>query len=137
MTLTSARLVGPSAQPCHVAAADIAGIITGLERAIAQAAYLVLGRPRKRTGRHAQAIEEASRLTFVGVEPGSVIEVLRLPEVGEIDGAGLPFTVSHLSTQAFRRVLSTIQDQRISTTSIWPLRLATWLPSWESASGTS
>ena len=75
-----AHLEGAEAEAGRIAAADVARIIIGLERAIASAAYLVLRRPRRGAGRHAQAIESAARLRFVGIESGSFVEILALPE---------------------------------------------------------
>jgi hypothetical protein len=105
-----AHLEGVDAEPGRVAAADVARIITGLERAIACAAYLVLKKQRRGTGRHQQVIESASRLTFVGVERGSFVELLELPDVGEPSDDELPISVAALSSQAFDRVLTAIND---------------------------
>ena len=103
-----ARLEGADATLGRVPAADVARIIINLERAIASAAYLVLGRPRRGTGRHSQAIESAARLRFVGVEHGSLIELLALPEVAEPSDEELPIPVADLSSQAFERLLAAI-----------------------------
>src|SRR2546426_7366735 len=83
-------------------------MILGLERAIARAAYLVLGKSRRGTGRHAQAIESAARLRFVGVERGSFVELLALPDASEPSDEELPIPVADLSSQAFGRVLDAI-----------------------------
>jgi hypothetical protein len=107
MTVVRARLEGGDAELGRVAASDIARLILGLERALAGAAYVVLGESRRGTGRHRQAIENASRLRFVGVESGSVVGVLALPEADSVD-AEFPFPVPHLSDLAFERVLDTI-----------------------------
>ncbi|MCM4081922.1 hypothetical protein [Paractinoplanes hotanensis] len=104
-----AKLEGPDAEPGRVAAADVARIILGLERAIARAAYLVLGRPRRgTTGRHNQAIESASRLRFIGVEAGSFVELLGLPDSAEPSDEELPIPVADLSFMAFSRLLDVI-----------------------------
>jgi hypothetical protein len=105
-----AQLEGANAEPGQVAAADVARIILGLERAIARAAYLVLGKSRRGTGRHAQAIESAARLRFVGVERGSFVELLALPEAGESSDDELPIPIADLSSQAFDRLLDTISE---------------------------
>jgi CRISPR/Cas system endoribonuclease Cas6 (RAMP superfamily) len=74
MRIVRAQLDGMDAEPGRVAAADVARIILGLERAIARAAYLVLERARRGvTGRHSLAIESAARLRFVGVDRGSFV----------------------------------------------------------------
>jgi len=107
-----AQLEGPDAEPGRVAAADVARIILGLERAIARAAYLVLGRPRRgTTGRHSQAIESAARLRFVGSQSGSFIGVLALPDSVDPSDEELPISVADLSSMAFSRLLDAITSQ--------------------------
>src|SRR5215470_14888461 len=106
-----AHLEGAEAEPGRIAAADVARIIIGLERAIASAAYLVLRRPRRGAGRHAQAIESAARLRFVGVETGSFVEVLALPDVSEAADGELPIRVADLSSQALDRLLDMIEER--------------------------
>jgi hypothetical protein len=109
MRIVRARLEGVDAVPGRVAAADVARLILGLERAIARAAYLVLGRQRRRaTGRHTQAIESAARLRFVGVESGSFVELLALPDTAEPSDEELPVSVADLSAMAFDRLLDEI-----------------------------
>jgi hypothetical protein len=103
-----AQLEGSEAELGRVAAADVARIILGLERAIARAAYLVLGKSRRRTGRHSQAIESAARLRFIGVERGSFVELLALPDSAEPTDDELPISVADLSAQAFGRLLEVI-----------------------------
>jgi hypothetical protein len=112
-----AQLEGADAEPGRVHAADVARIIIGLERAIARAAYVVLGRPRRATGRHSQAIESAARLRFVGIEPGSFVELLALPEMADPSDEELPITVADLSSQAFERLLAAVagDDPEVDT----------------------
>lgn len=107
-----ARLEGPDAEPGRVAAADVARIILGLERAIARAAYLVLGRPRRSTtGRHSQAVESAARLRFIGSEPGSFVGLLGLPDTADPSDEELPISVADLSSLAFGRLLDIITSE--------------------------
>src|SRR4051812_7217635 len=109
MRVVRAQLEGTDAEPGRVAAADVARMILGLERAIARAAYLVLGKARRgATGRHHQVIESAARLRFVGVEKGSFIEVLALPDTAEPSDEELPISVADLSSLAFSRLLEVI-----------------------------
>jgi hypothetical protein len=109
MRIIRAQLVGVDAEPGRVAAADVARIILGLERAIARAAYLVLGKPRRgTTGRHSQAIESAARLRFVDVESGSFVQLLALPDSAESSDESLPISVADLSVMAFGRLLDAI-----------------------------
>ena len=107
-----AQLEGPDAEPGRVAAADVARIILGLERAIARAAYLVLGRPRRSTtGRHSQAVESAARLRFIGSERGSFVELLGLPDTADPSDEELPIPVADLSSAAFSRLLDIITSE--------------------------
>ena len=110
MRIVRAQLQGVDAEPGRVAAADVARIILGLERAIARAAYLVLGKARRGTGRHRQAIESAARLRFVGVENGSFVEILALPEAPEPSDEELDISTADLSSLAFVRLLDAINS---------------------------
>lgn len=110
MAVVRARLDGADAELGRVPAADIARLILGLERAIAHAAYVVLGESRRGTGRHRQAIENASRLRFVAVERGSVVGLLALPDADPSDDE-LPVPVPHLGFLAFQRVLDVIGEE--------------------------
>lgn len=104
------RLTGAEARPGQIAAADVARMIIGLERAIARAAYLALGRPRlAATGRHTAAVEAASRLRFVGTQAGSFVGLLALPDSGLLDSDGLDLQVEDLSRRAFDRLVAFIQ----------------------------
>jgi hypothetical protein len=108
MRIVRAQLEGVDAEPGRVAAADVARIILGLERAIARAAYLVLGKARRGTGRHRQAIESAARLRFVGVERGSFVELLALPDAAEPSDEEFAISAADLSSLAFGRLLDAI-----------------------------
>ncbi len=109
MRIVRAQLEGDDAEPGRVAAADVARIILGLERAIARAAYLVLGKARRATtGRHNQTIESAAKLRFVGVAKGSFVGVLALPDTTEPSNEELPIPVADLSLMAFDRLLDVI-----------------------------
>lgn len=72
-------LHGPEALPGQIRAADIAKVITGVERAIARGCGHVLGRRVKATGRWGVVIEEAVDLRFVSYEPGSFVHVFDIP----------------------------------------------------------
>lgn len=107
-----AQLDGPDAEPGRIPASDVARLILGLERAIARAAYLVLGQRWRGTGRHRQAIENAARLRFIGVESGSFVELLALPETNAPTEDELPVSVADLGSLAFDRLLDALgRDQ--------------------------
>ncbi len=104
-----AEVDGPDARLGHVPAADIARLIIGLERALARAAYVALGTTRgPQSGRHRLAIEQASRLRFLGVEAGSVIGLLALPDLNEPDPDSLPIAANDLSGAALAVVMRAI-----------------------------
>ncbi|HVQ96228.1 MAG TPA: hypothetical protein VMU51_34740 [Mycobacteriales bacterium] len=108
-TIIRAAIEGTEAEPGHIAAADVARLITGLERAIARAAYVALGRQRRAVaGRHNTAVERASRLRFVGVERGSFVELLALPDASEPGDDELPITVEALGNAAFDQLLAAL-----------------------------
>lgn len=110
--IVQARLVGTDAEPGQVAATDVAAILIGLQAALRRAARLVLGRARPGDkARHARAAEDATRLRFVGIEPGSVLTKLALPDSVSADSDGLPVSVEDLGWQALDKVLSTIVDE--------------------------
>ncbi|HST48062.1 hypothetical protein [Jatrophihabitans sp.] len=102
-----ATLRGSEAALGTVRASDIARLITGLESAVAAAAYAALGKPRKgSTGRHRAAIEAASRLRFQNIESGSVVAVLRLPRLAETTDDTLNVEVDDLAGAAFDRIVA-------------------------------
>jgi hypothetical protein len=102
-----ATLRGSEATLGVVRASDVARLITGLESAVAAAAYAALGKPRRAsTGRHRAAIEAASQLHFQNVEPGSVVAVLRLPQLAEVTDDAFDIEVDDLAGAAFDRLVA-------------------------------
>ncbi len=102
-----ATLRGEEAELGLVRARDVARVITGLESAMAAAAYAALGKPRRSvTGRHRAAIETSSRLTFHAVSPGSVVAVLALPNVADVPDDVLDVGVDDLAGAAFDRLVA-------------------------------
>jgi hypothetical protein len=102
-----ATLRGSDATLGVVRASDLARLITGLESAVAAAAYATLGKPRRApTGRHRAAIEAASRLRFQNVEHGGVVAVLRLPHLGMVTDATFDVEVDDLAGAAFDRLVA-------------------------------
>jgi len=76
------ELAGEEAKLGEVPAADVARLILGVERAMARAASVVLGRPKTTTGRYDDVIERAVRLKLRVVVEGSVDAVM---EVSDLD----------------------------------------------------
>lgn len=106
-----ATLRGDEAVLGRVPARDVARMLTGLETALAAAAYAALRQPRRAsTGRHRAAVAAVSRLTFSTVETGSVVTVLALPEqVGATDDT-LPVDVDGLAGTAFDLLVRTLDE---------------------------
>lgn len=81
-TVLRVRLVGEDADLGRVAARDVARLLLGVERAVARAASHVAGHQVKATGRRRRSIEETTRFKLLGIERGSVVGVLELPQLG-------------------------------------------------------
>jgi hypothetical protein len=75
------KLEGDTARLGQVSAADVAQLILGFEKAAAQAAAVVLGKPKTTSGRYRAVIEQAVRFKLVSIEEGSVEPVLKLPDL--------------------------------------------------------
>ncbi|HEX8093800.1 hypothetical protein [Jatrophihabitans sp.] len=106
-----ATLRGSEATLGVVRASDIARLFTGLESAVAAAAYAALGKPRRgSTGRHRAAVEAASRLHFQNVEPGGVVAVLRLPQLAEVTDGTFDVEVDDLAGAAFDRLVASFAE---------------------------
>jgi hypothetical protein len=76
------KLEGEQAVLGKVPAADVARLLYLVEKAAAQAAAVVLHQPKTTTGRYKGAIEQAVHFRLAGIEKGSVVPVLQLPDVG-------------------------------------------------------
>ncbi len=106
-----ATLRGDGAQLGRVPARYLARLIVGVESALAAAAYVSLGKPRRGgTGRHRAAVEAASRLSFRAVEPGSVVAVLALPTLAEEAEDTLAVGVDDLAGAAFDRLVASFHQ---------------------------
>lgn len=80
-TVLRVRLTGAAATLGSVPASDVAKLLLGVERAVARGAGAVLGRQVSGAGRWGKVIETAVRFRLVGIETGSVVGVLELPEL--------------------------------------------------------
>ena len=103
------RLEGEQARLGRVPAADVARLLLYFERAAAQAAAVVLHQPKTTTGRYKASIEQAVHFRLVGVEEGSVVPVLDLPDAAppELGAAKLDFDVVTLGELAVKALLDT------------------------------
>lgn len=104
-----ATIEGPEAHLGRIPASDVARLILALERTLARAAYIALGRQRRAdTGRHRAAIEKATRLRFAGIDGGSFVELLALPDGSAPTDDELPLSVEALGDAAFDRLLDAL-----------------------------
>src|SRR5437763_16554223 len=75
------HLQGENAKLGRVAASDVAQLILAVERAVARAASVVVGRPSRKPGARELVINQAAHLVLLDVEDGSVTPVLEVPTV--------------------------------------------------------
>lgn len=101
------RLEGEHARLGRIPAADVARLLLLLEKAAAQAAAVVLHQPKTTTGRYKAVIEQAVHFRLVGIEEGSVVPVLELPDPAppELGAATLEFDVVTLGESAVKALL--------------------------------
>jgi len=105
MTELRVSLKGEEARLGAVPASDVARLILGVERAMARAASVVLGRPKITTGRYDEVIERAVRLKLRSVEEGSVVPVMELPDALASEGGTLDLDVPSLGESALESLL--------------------------------
>jgi hypothetical protein len=106
MTELRITLEGETAKLGQVPAADVAQLLLSVEKAVAQAAAVALGRPKTTSGRYQGVIEQAVRLQLVGVEEGSVVPVVALPVVDlPLDMEMLDMDVATLGETALNMLL--------------------------------
>src|SRR2546422_418367 len=86
-TILRVRLEGDNAELGRVPAADVAQLLVSIERALARAASVVVGRPSRKVGRRERVVAEASHMVLHAIESGSVVPVLELPTVQYGDDA--------------------------------------------------
>jgi len=98
--------MGEDAELGRVAAGDVARMLLGVERAVARAAGHLIGRQVKPTGRRSRTIEETARFRLLGVERGSVVGILQLPEETS-DAETLDLDVPSLGDLAVESALAT------------------------------
>lgn len=107
-------LTGGQAHMGQVPAADVAHLLLSLERAVARASGGVLGRRVKSTGRWGKTIESAVRFRLLGIEEGSVVGVLELPEL-ESQPDTLDFDVATLGELALVSALRILGGKAADT----------------------
>jgi hypothetical protein len=107
--VTELRVIlnGELAELGKVPAADVARLLLAVERAVAHAASVSLGRTTRPRGRRVSAVAETARLRLRGIEQGSVIPVLEFPDVPSEES--LDLDVETLTDTAVRRVFDTAE----------------------------
>lgn len=106
------ELAGGEAKLGEVSAADVARLILGVERAMARAASVVVGRPKTTTGRYDDVIERAVRLKLRPVMDGSVVPVLEVPQFVPADDSTLDLEATSLGDAALAQVLDAADPQK-------------------------
>jgi hypothetical protein len=106
--VTELRVIlnGELAELGKVPAADVARLLLAVERAVAHAASVSLGRTTRPRGRRVSAVADTARLRLRGIEQGSVIPVLEFPDV---PSEALDLDVETLTDTAVRRVFDTAE----------------------------
>jgi hypothetical protein len=104
-------LTGGEAHLGEVAASDIAYLILGVERALSQAASVIVGRPKTTTGRREQVIADAVRLRLLAVEEGSVVPVVEIPTVVLPEEETFDVDVPSLGETALDRIMDAVDPQ--------------------------
>jgi hypothetical protein len=103
------ELRGDDARLGHVPAADVAHLLLGIERALARQAAHTIGRPAADRGRWESVIANAARIRLVGLEEGSIVPVLDLPDFG-VDGLALE--AETLGEAALEQILDVVSGER-------------------------
>jgi hypothetical protein len=101
-------LTGGEAHLGEVAASDVAYLILGIERALSQAASVIVGRPKTTTGRREQVIADAVRLRLVAIEERSVVPVMEIPDVELREDETLDVDVQSLGEAALDRIIDAV-----------------------------
>lgn len=100
------RLTGDAARLGSVSAADVAKLLLGVEAVVARATGEVLGRRVKPTGRWERTVADAVHFRLVGIEEGSVVTVLELPDL-QPDPDALEVDASTLGEMGLASALQT------------------------------
>lgn len=105
------RLTGEHAELGEVPARDVAHLILEVERALMRVASAIAGRPRGASGgRYKQPVTDAVRLRLKGVESGSVVPVLEIPDVDTSEDA-LELDDESLGGAALSTLLNATEDE--------------------------
>lgn len=103
-TILRVALQGPDARLGTVPATDVARMLLGIQRVVARASGHIVGRQVRPTGRWGVLIENAVRFRLVGLEEGSLVSVLQLPDLPPTDNT-FGLEVESLGELALSRAL--------------------------------
>jgi hypothetical protein len=107
-TRVRVRLIGGNAELGRIPSSDVARLLLGIERALARAAGHVTGRTVKPTGRWESVVEAAVKLRLVGLQRGSLVAVLEVPEPAKVVDSLIDLAdIEHLGELALDRAMRT------------------------------
>jgi hypothetical protein len=105
------KLTGDDAELGRIPARDIAQLLFLVEKAVAQAASTVVGRPKTTTGRREKVIADAVLFRLRAIEEGSVVPVLDLPERSAAAPDALELDVASLTETAVETLLNAAEGK--------------------------
>lgn len=107
------HLEGEFAHLGEIAAVDVAKLIIAVERVVADAAALLVGRRPGLTGRKGRSVEAATRFRLAAVNKGSVTPVLLLPEPPQPSEKGIDLDDMRLGELALDMALDTLSGAQV------------------------
>jgi hypothetical protein len=107
------RLDGADAELGRIPAADVAQLLLSVEKALARAASVAVGRPSRKPRRRERVISDAVHAVLRSVEAGSVVPVLELPgtDNDERQQQDLEVDVAHLGELAAAQILDVVSEE--------------------------
>jgi hypothetical protein len=107
------RLEGPDAELGRIPAADVAQLLLSVEKVLARAASVAVGRPSRKPGRRERVISDAAHTVLRDIETGSVVPVLELPSVDDDQDRqqGLEVDVAHLGELAVAQIFDILSGE--------------------------
>lgn len=107
------RLEGADAELGRIPAADVAQLLLSVEKVLARAASVAVGRPSRKPGRRERVIEDAAHVVLRAIEPGSVTQVLELPGIDYDENLqqGLQVDVAHLGELAAAQIFDVVAEE--------------------------
>jgi hypothetical protein len=106
------RLEGANAELGRIPAADVAQLLLAIEKVLARAASVAVGRPSRKPGRRERVIGNAAHVVLRAIEAGSVVPVLELPGVDHDQSLqeGFQVDVAHLGELAAAQIFDVVSE---------------------------